>query len=164
MHVILGENLHDADYVANYTTGFEALKKRAAEYPPERVEALTGIDRADVVTLAREYATIRPAAIRLNYGVQRSDRGGKAVRAIAALPALIGSWREVGGGLQLTTSQAFHLNRPGLEMPELQFKSPLRREGRIVNMSELGDALTQLDDPPGKATVVYNSNPPPIAP
>jgi anaerobic selenocysteine-containing dehydrogenase len=151
MHVIIGEKLYDADYVHRYTDGFEALKTRAAEYPPERVEALTGISSGEIVLLAREYATIRPAAIRLNYGVQRSDRGGTAVRAIAALPALIGSWREVGGGVQLTTSQAFHLNRPGLEMPEL-------------NMSELGKALTQLDHPPVKAMVVYNSNPASIAP
>jgi anaerobic selenocysteine-containing dehydrogenase len=164
MHVIIAEKLHDADYVADYTNGFEALAQRAAEYPPERVEALTGIDRSDVVALAREYATTRPAAIRLNYGVQRSDRGGTAVRAIAALPALVGSWREVGGGLQLSVSQAFHVNRPGLEMPELQLRSPLGREARIVNMSELGKALTQLDNPAVKAMVVYNSNPAAIDP
>ena len=164
MHVIIGENLHDADYVANYTDGFEELKELAAKYPPERVEALTGIDRADVVALAREYATTRPAVIRLNYGIQRSERGGTAVRAIAALPALIGSWREVGGGLQLSTSQAFRLNKSGLEMPELQSRSPLGREARIVNMSELGKALTALNDPPVKAMVVYNSNPAAIAP
>jgi anaerobic selenocysteine-containing dehydrogenase len=164
MHVILNENLHDADYVANYTTGFEALKKRAAEYPPERVEALTGIDRMDVVALAREYATTHPAAIRLNYGVQRSDRGGTAVRAISALPALVGSWREVGGGLQLSTSGAFQLNRAGLEMPELQMRSSLGREARLVNMTELGKALTELSDPPVKALVNYNSNPAAIAP
>jgi anaerobic selenocysteine-containing dehydrogenase len=164
MHIILGENLHDADYVANYTTGFETLKKRAAEYPPERVEALTGIDRADVIALAREYATTRPAAIRLNYGVQRSDRGGTAVRAISALPALAGSWKDVGGGLQLSTSGAFQINRTGLEMPELQMRSPLGREARIVNMSELGKALTSLKDPPVKAMINYNSNPAAIAP
>jgi anaerobic selenocysteine-containing dehydrogenase len=164
MHVILAENLHDADYVANYTTGFEALKKRAAEYPPERVEALTGIERADVVLLAREYATTRPAAIRLNYGVQRSDRGGTAVRAISALPALTGSWREAGGGLQLSTSGAFQVNRPALEMPELQMRSPLGREARLVNMTELGKALTALKDPPVKAMINYNSNPAAIAP
>jgi anaerobic selenocysteine-containing dehydrogenase len=164
MHVIIGEKLYDADYVDRYTDGFEALRKRVLEYTPERVEALTGIPRTDVVSLAREYATIRPAAIRLNYGVQRSDRGGTAVRAIVALPALIGSWREAGGGAQLSTSHAFHLNRPALEMPELQFKSPLMREARLVNMSELGKALTQLDDPPVKAMVVYNSNPAAIAP
>ena len=164
MHVIIGENLHDADYVANYTHGFDALANRAREYPPERVEQLTGIGREDVVALAREYATTRPAAIRLNYGVQRSERGGSATRAIAALPALVGSWREVGGGLQLSTSQAFQLNKTGLEMPELQRRSPLGREARVVNMAELGKALTQLKDPPVKAMVVYNSNPASIAP
>ena len=164
MHVIIGEQLHDAEYVTNYTNGFDALVQRAREYPPERVEALTGIPCEDVVSLAREYATTRPAAIRLNYGIQRSDRGGAATRAIAALPALVGSWREVGGGLQLSTSQAFQLNKAGLEMPELQRRSPLGREARIINMSELGKALTQLDAPPVKAMVVYNSNPASIAP
>jgi len=164
IHVIIGEKLHDAGYVANYTSGFEALVERAREYPPNRVERLTGIAREDVISLAREYATTRPSAIRLGYGIQRSDRGGAATRAIAALPALVGSWREVGGGLQLSTSQAFQLNRAGLEMRELQGRSPLGRAARIVNMSELGKALTQLKDPPLKSMVVYNSNPAAIAP
>jgi anaerobic selenocysteine-containing dehydrogenase len=128
------------------------------------VEALTGIAREDVVSLAREYATTRPAVIRVNYGVQRSERGGAAVRAIAALPALTGSWREVGGGLQLSTSQAFRFKEDGLRMPELQLKSPLGREARLVNMSELGKALTALDNPRVHAMVVYNSNPASIAP
>jgi anaerobic selenocysteine-containing dehydrogenase len=164
IHVIIAENLHDADYVARYTNGFDELRELVKEYDPERVAALTGIASADIVQLARDYATTRPSVIRLNYGVQRSDRGGAAVRAIAALPALTGSWREPGGGLQLSTSQAFQFNRPGLEMPELQKRSPLGREARIVNMSELGKALTELDAPPVKATVVYNSNPAAIAP
>ena len=164
MHVIIGEKLYDAEYVADYTHGFDELAERAREYPPEHVEALTGIPREDVVMLAREYATTHPAAIRLNYGIQRSDRGGAATRAIAALPALVGSWREVGGGLQLSTSQAFQVNRTGLEMPELQKRSALGREARIVNMTELGKALTELDAPPVKALVVYNSNPASIAP
>ena len=164
MHVIIGENLHDRDYVSAYTEGFDELKELATKYPPERVEALTGIDRADIVSLAREYATTRPAVIRLNYGTQRSERGGTAVRAIAALPALVGSWREIGGGVQLSTSQAFRLNKDGLEMPELQSRSPLGREARLVNMTELGKALTSLNDPPVKAMVVYNSNPASIAP
>jgi anaerobic selenocysteine-containing dehydrogenase len=164
IHVIIGQNLHDADYVAKYTNGFEELRELAKDYNPERVSALTGIASQDIVQLARDYATTRPAVIRVNYGVQRSDRGGAAVRAITALPALVGSWREPGGGLQLSTSQAFQFNRIGLEMPELQKRSPLGREARIVNMSELGKALTELDAPPVQAVVVYNSNPAAIAP
>ncbi|HCC58459.1 MAG TPA: molybdopterin oxidoreductase, partial [Solibacterales bacterium] len=111
MHVIIREQLHDTDYIARYTEGFDELARRAAEYPPQRVASLTGLSIEDIELLAREYATTRPAAIRLNYGVQRSERGGMAVRVIALLPALTGSWREVGGGLQLSTSGAFEFDR-----------------------------------------------------
>jgi anaerobic selenocysteine-containing dehydrogenase len=162
-HIIIGENLHDAEYIARYTNGFDALKELARKYDPERVSSLTGIAKEDIVELARTYALSRPAAIRLNYGVQRSERGGAAVRAISMLPALTGSWRERGGGLQLSTSQAFHFDKASLEMPELQMKS-LGCEARLINMAELGKALTEVDAPPVKAIVVYNSNPAAIAP
>ena len=163
MHVIIGEGLHDADYVARYTDGFDGLRERVRHWTPQRAAELTGIAAGEIVQLAREYATTRPAAIRLNYGVQRSERGATSVRAVALLPVLTGSWKEVGGGLQLSTSQAYHLNRAGLERADLQ-QVALGREARIVNMSQLGQALTTLDDPPVKALVVYNSNPAAIAP
>ncbi len=164
MHVIIGENLYDADYVARYTSGFGSLRQRVQQYPPERVSALTGIAKDDVVQLAREYATVKPAVIRLNYGLQRSERGAMAVRAISLLPALTGSWKEVGGGAVLSTSGAFQLNRAALERPDLQLQSTLGREARIVNMSQLGLALNELTGPPVKALVVYNSNPAAVAP
>jgi anaerobic selenocysteine-containing dehydrogenase len=164
MHVIIGEKLHDADYVARHTNGFEALRERVRAYHPERVAALTGIAKDDIVQLAREYATTRPAAIRLNLGMQRSEQGRAAWRAIPGSLAPTGFWRETGGGLQLSLSHAFQFNRRGFELPELQWRSPLGREARLVNMSELGKALTGLDAPPVKAIVVYNSNPATIAP
>ncbi len=164
MHVIIAEGLEDAGYVNRYTSGFEGLRRRVKEYPPERVAALTGIAQSDIIELAREYASIRPAVIRLNYGLQRSERGAMAVRAISLLPALIGSWQEVGGGAVLSTSGAFQINRAALERPDLQVRSPLGREARLVNMSLLGSALNDLSDPPVKALVVYNSNPAAVAP
>ncbi len=163
MHVIVGEGLHDADYVERYTEGFDALRERVRAWTPQRAAGLTGIAAAGIVQLAREYATARPAAIRLNYGVQRSERGATAVRTIALLPALTGSWKDVGGGLQLSTSQAFQLNRDALERADLQ-QLALGREARLVNMSLLGQALTTLENPPIQAIVVYNSNPAAIAP
>jgi anaerobic selenocysteine-containing dehydrogenase len=169
IHVILRDGLEDADYVARFTEGLDELKSCAAAYPPQRVEQLTGIPAADVELLAREYATTVPAVIRVNYGVQRSERGGLSVRAIACLPALTGSWKHAGGGLQLTTSGAFAFNLDALERPDLQLKSPLARPARVVNMSRLGHALNELgrspeDGPPVKALFVYNSNPAAIAP
>jgi anaerobic selenocysteine-containing dehydrogenase len=163
MHVIAGENLHDADYVARHTEGFEELRRRVREWTPQRAAELTGLGAEEIAGLAREYATTRPAVIRLNYGIQRSERGAMAVRAVALLPVLIGSWKEIGGGMQLSTSQAFHLNRAGLERADLE-QQALGREARLVNMTELGHALTTAGDPPVKALVVYNSNPAAIAP
>jgi anaerobic selenocysteine-containing dehydrogenase len=164
MHVITREGLEDRDYVEQYTLGYGELKERVLEWTPDRAAQLTGLASQDIVELAREYATTRPAVIRLNYGVQRSERGAMSVRTIALLPALTGAWRDAGGGVQLSTSYAFPMNRAALEMPELQLKSALGREARIVNMSSLGEALTTLDKPPVKAMVVYNSNPAAIAP
>ena len=159
-HIILRDHLEDRAYIDQNVSGFEELKSIAAQYPPARVEALTGIAAADVEALAREYATTRPAVIRLNYGVQRSERGGAAVRAIIALPALTGSWKDVGGGAQLSTSGGYPFNRTALEMPELQGST----QKRLINMTELGKALTAVNDPPVRAMVVYNSNPVAIAP
>lgn len=163
MHVILEERLFDADYVERFTTGLEGLREKTRQYPPQRAAELTGIGAEEIASLAREYAATRPAAIRLNYGVQRSERGAMSVRTVALLPVLTGAWRRAGGGLQLSTSQAFHLNRAGLERAEMQ-RAALGREARMVNMTELGRALNELGSPPVKALVVYNSNPAAIAP
>jgi molybdopterin guanine dinucleotide-containing S/N-oxide reductase-like protein len=158
MHVLIGEDLYDADFVARHTVGFDALRERAREYPPERVAAWTGIAADDMRRLAREYATVRPAAIRLNYGVQRGENGGMAVRAITMLPCLTGSWKEIGGGLQLSTSGGFPINRAVLAREDL---GPV---ARTINMAELGRVLHEAANPPVKALFVYNCNPAAIAP
>ena len=163
MHVILGEGLEDAEYIRQHTEGIDALRERVREWTPQRASELTGIAAEEIAALAREYATTRPAVIRLNYGVQRSERGGMAARAIGLLPAVTGSWKDLGGGLQLSTSQAHHLNKVGLERADLQ-QTALGREARTVNMVELGRALASLESPPVKALVVYNSNPAAVAP
>jgi anaerobic selenocysteine-containing dehydrogenase len=175
MHVILNMGLEDCEYIARCTTGFEELKAHAMrpEHSPEKVAAITGISAETIVRLARAYATAgrngsAPAAIRLNYGIQRSENGGTAARAVCMLPLLTGAWKYRGGGLQLSTSGSFPFDSNALQMPELMEASPLGRAARVVNMSQLGQALT-LDDagvggPPVKALFVYNSNPAAVAP
>jgi anaerobic selenocysteine-containing dehydrogenase len=177
MHVILSEGLEDREYIARCTTGFDDLKAHALhpEYSPESVAVATGISPEMIAWLARTYAMAGrasdkgPAAIRLNYGIQRSENGGTAARAVCMLPLLTGAWKYKGGGLQLSTSGSFPFNESALEMPELMAASPLGRPSRVVNMSQLGQALTTLGKngrggPPVKAMVVYNSNPAAIAP
>jgi len=168
MHVILREGLEDRAYTAAHTHGLAELRARAAEYTPECVEKWTGIPAGVVETLAREYATTRPAVIRMNYGVQRSENGGASARAIAMLPALTGAWQHLGGGLQLSTSGAFEFDKHAIERPDLAYLSPLGRPARVVNMSLLGEALNATGSyeggPAVHALFVYNSNPAVIAP
>jgi len=178
MRVILNEGLEDRAYIAEMTHGFERLAELVYLYTPERVAAWTGVTAAEIEQLAREYATTHPAFLRLNYGVQRSENGGTAVRAIAMLPALTGAWKFRGGGGQLSTSGAFQWNKQALERPDLALASPLGRLARVVNMSQLGHALTELgqgreggnegareqDGPAVHALFVYNSNPGAVAP
>jgi len=163
MHVILNEGLEDRAYIDSMTHGFDKLAECAREYTPARVAAWTGMTAAEVEQLAREYATTRPAVLRLNYGVQRAEYGGATVRAIAMLPALTGAWKYRGGGGVLSTSGAFAWNEHALRRPDLQNASPLGHEARLVNMSALGQALTEID-PPVHALFVYNSNPGAVAP
>jgi len=170
MHVILREGLEDRPYAEAMTHGLEQLYERVREYTPQRVANWTGMTPGEIEQLAREYATTRPAAIRLNYGVQRVENGGAAVRAIIMLPALTGAWKHRGGGAQLSTSGAFEFDEDALRRPDLALQSPLGRLARVINMSQLGEALTGLghDDwregPAVHALFVYNSNPGAVAP
>ena len=158
MHIIIRDGLQDQDYIDRYTLGFDALKERVKEYPPSRVSHITGIPETTIERITHEYATHSPAFIRVNYGLQRHAGGGMSVRNIFCLPALLGSWRYPGGGAVLSTSGFFKYNYAALERSDL-----IQGHPRTINMSKLGEALTNAD-PPVRAIVVYNSNPGAVAP
>jgi len=166
MHVLIAEDLVDHEYIARHTIGYAQLKARAQRYTPARVAEICGISEDTVVTLAREYASAKPAAIRLNYGMQRAKGGGQATRAVACLPALIGAWRDPAGGLLMSTSGFAPVDALAQARPDLR---PVPdKVPRLVNMSAIGDALCHPGDasfgPKIEALVVYNSNPVAVAP
>jgi anaerobic selenocysteine-containing dehydrogenase len=161
MHVIWSEGLQDDEYLKMGGVGAEALRERVLrEYAPRRVAEITGVDIGAIETLARRLAREQPSLIRLNYGMQRHRGGGMAVRTIACLPAIVGSWRYPGGGALLSTSGTYDFASDRLTRPDL---SPPGT--RTVNMNELGEALAgELAGPPVRALYVYNSNPAAVAP
>ena len=168
MHELIQNDWLDHDYLANYTLGWDALRERALIWPPERAAAVCGISVAQIKSLALDYGTCKArgerAAIRMNYGLQRTRGGGNAVRAIACLPALIGAWRHPAGGVLLSTSGDYAEDKRALQRPELL----AGRVPRTVNMTSIGNALLQPASaefgPAIEAMIVYNSNPVAIAP
>ncbi|HEX7437356.1 MAG TPA: molybdopterin-dependent oxidoreductase, partial [Caldimonas sp.] len=172
MHELIGNDWLDHDYIERHTEGWPKLRARALEWPAERVAETCGITADEVRGLARDYGSARPAAIRLNYGMQRVRGGGNAVRLIAILPCLVGAWRHRAGGLLLSSSGWFRHARDdaALQRPDLL----AGRRPRTINMSTIGDDLLresgeELADgsrfgPQIEALVVYNSNPVAVAP
>ncbi len=154
-HEIFAHGWHDEPWLEAHALGWREYRARAQECPPERAAQLTGVPAEDIRRLAALYAApeSRPALVRLNYGLNRHTNGAAMVRAVALLPALVGDWARPGGGARLSTSAAFGLNRKGMARPDLEPRTP-----RTINMSLLGQALTELD-PPVRAMFVYSANP-----
>ena len=161
MNVIVEEDLVDHDYVEKYTIGFDELKQRVADYPPEKVAAITGVPADDIRTLAREFATAQPSVVRIGVAVERHAGGGQTVRALACLPALVGSWRRPGGGILQLPIWAFPIDWGSALRPDL-----IAPGTRVLNQWRLGPALAgEMDlDPPIQSLFVYNSNPLVVAP
>ena len=168
MHELIHHDWLDHEYLAQHTLGWDQMRARALQWPPERAAAVCGITPDQIRALAQAYGACRgdagPAAIRLNYGMQRVRGGGNAVRLIAALPALIGAWRHRAGGMLLSSSGSFPVNRAALQRPDLL----AGRRPRTINMSTIGDDLLRPASaefgPAIAALVVYNSNPVAVAP
>jgi anaerobic selenocysteine-containing dehydrogenase len=164
MHELIVNEWLDHDYIERHTEGWPRLRERALQWPPERTADVCGISAGEVRALARDYGTTQPAAIRLNYGMQRVRGGGNAVRLIAILPCLVGAWRHRAGGLLLSSSGWFPVNRAALQRPDLL----AGRRPRTINMSTIGDDLLREASadfgPRIEALVVYNSNPVAVAP
>jgi len=157
MHVIIRDELHDADYIARHTIGFDALVERVKDYPPARVAAITGLSASDVEKLARLYATTRPAALRLMVGMERYSNGSLGFRAVACLPALTGAWRELGGGICHFTGDLFY---EALDYSAVLAPASLPKPARSVHLAQLGRVLTDSTlAPPITWMLVYNLNP-----
>lgn len=162
MNVIVADGLHDADYVQRHTLGFDRLCERLADFPPDRVAQITRVPEEVIRDLAQAYATVRPAAIRTLVGMEHRRAGAMTFRTIACLPALVGAWRDRGGGLVAMTGR--HM-RTALPMERLGGPRPGGPQPRSINMLQIGRALTDKAlDPPVRALVVYSGNPAAMAP
>ncbi len=156
---ILERGAQDRQFIARYTTGFQAYERVVQEWTRERTLAVTGIPPEIFDEWVDQMIHRRPLLFRTGYGVQRQVDGAKTIWAISCLSLLLGTPQEVGGGHLVGNGGAFGIDWDRLGRPDLMSSSP-----RTVNMLQLGHALLDLDNPPIRALIVYNSNPAVTAP
>jgi anaerobic selenocysteine-containing dehydrogenase len=162
MHVLIRDGLTDKQWVADHTLGFEQLSLHVGEWTPERAAATCGVAAADIERLAEMYGTIRPAVIRTLIGAEHHENGAMFFRTLSCLPALVGAWRDRGGGLARSVGvwSGSVVDGKALERPDLLGD----RQPRWVNMSRLGEILTETTNPAIKGLMVWGCNPLVITP
>lgn len=140
----------DSQFLAAYTRGGEKLRAKARAWTFDRAAEEAGVTARDIEAAAELYATTSPAVIRCGWGQERNRNGGNATLAILALPAVAGKFGVRGGGYAMSNTSAWGITRNWVPADEPRT--------RIINMNQLGRALTECNDPPVKLLFVYNSN------
>jgi len=143
------EGFADRAFLDAHTRGADQLREKARAWTFERAAAEAGIPTDLLATVADWYATTTPALIRCGWGQERNRNGGNSSLAILALPAVGGKFCVRGGGYAMSNTAAW-----GIERTWIGAQEP---STRIVNMNQLGRALTE-GDPPITVLFVYNSN------
>ncbi|MGO4721855.1 MULTISPECIES: formate dehydrogenase subunit alpha [unclassified Inquilinus] len=99
LHTIITEGLYDWQYVQGYTEGFDALRERIKDFPPEKMEAVCGVPAETIRAVARAYATSRASLIFWGMGISQHVHGTDNARCLIALALITGQIGRPGTGL-----------------------------------------------------------------
>ena len=172
MHIIHRDGLEDTAFVQAYVQGYDELVRDVLPtFTPEYVSSICGVPVEIIEELAHAYAKAKAPFIRLGSGVSRYGNGAMSCRCINALPAVVGAWQHLGGGLLSSSSSSQYFNKSFMQQPNTPTPSK-----RMMPMILLGDLLTNpkallehgLEDTSGGVPVhslyIFSSNPAITAP
>jgi anaerobic selenocysteine-containing dehydrogenase len=167
-HVILEEELYDGDFVENYIHGWDAFKERVREYPLERVQDITWVDKALVRKAARMYATTKPACIHWGVPTEQTNNCADCTRILTGLMAATGNLDAPGGNV-------LYVNPPTRTVAEFSRHKDLSQEQRakrlggdqfklgarvaFINPKKAWDAILTEKPYPLKAGILCGTNP-----
>jgi len=158
-HVLVARGWADEAFLAAHALGFDAFRAMLAEYPPERVSAITGVGEPVIERLAEAIGTVKPMTICAGFGMQRYTNSGQAMRAIIALLALTGNIGRPGAGWVYANLQSHIFSTP---KDPLAFFPPERDDGPIrvsVSTARLGAGVLAQRDPPVRMAWIERGNP-----
>ena len=119
LHVIINEELYDKKFVADWTSGFEELKKHVQDYPPSKISAITWIPEKDIVDAARMFAKTVPSCLIQRNPIDQNCNAVQTSRAIFILNALCGNLDKKGGNLLPTRGDIINENMVRAQLEKL---------------------------------------------
>ncbi|HEX6143875.1 MAG TPA: formate dehydrogenase subunit alpha, partial [Geminicoccaceae bacterium] len=99
MHVIVEEGLYDRQYIQAHTENFAELKEHLAQFPPERMAEVCGIDAGTLRTVARTFAGAQRAIVFWGMGISQHVHGTDNARCLISLVLMTGQVGRPGTGL-----------------------------------------------------------------
>ncbi len=158
IHALFERGKVDRAFLDRHATGVDELQKRASKWSLDEAARVAGLPVAQLERFLDLYIAASPAVIRCGWGMERNRNGGSAVAAVLALPAITNKFGVRGGGYTLSNGDA-----KWTLTAETAIGEPVAKT-RVVNMSELGNALRTLREPAVELLFVYNCNPAVTAP
>lgn len=164
MHVLLRDNLADADFLASHTDFDPGFAVHLGTKTPQWAAEITGLSAAEIEAFAHLVGENPRTYFRLGYGFSRQRNGATNMHAALSIPAMTGAWKQRGGGAFHSNSGAWNLDKSLIT--GAAFKQP---GVRALDFSRIGAILTGdkkalKDGPPVKALLIQNTNPMVVTP
>lgn len=144
LNVIINEDLYDHDFVENWCYGFDELKERVQEYPPEKVADITWIPKEKIVEVARVIANAKPCTFGWGLAFDQNPNGVQLGHAFLAIVAITGNI-DVPGGVTVG--------------PPAALMGKWRMDARSELSDELWDKRIGAKEYPGFATAMATTQP-----
>ena len=160
LHIIHRDGLADTDFIKEHVQGYDELVKEVLlNFTPEKASDICGVSVDRMTEFAHAYATSKAPFIRLGSGLSRYGNGAMTCRAINALPAVVGAWQYLGGGLLSSASGSKFIGKDVMQQAHVH--APAKR---LMPMIKLGEMLTNPEGVGVHSLYVFSSNPAITAP
>lgn len=160
LHIIHRDGLADIDFIKKHVQGYDELVNDVLlDFTPEKASELCGVSVERMTEFAHAYANAKAPFIRLGSGLSRYGNGAMSCRAVNALPAVVGAWQHLGGGLLSSASGSKFVGKDVMQQAHVDVPAK-----RLMPMIKLGEMLTNPSGTAVHSLYVFSSNPAITAP
>ena len=160
LHIIHRDGLADLEFINQHVQGYDQLVEQTLiDFTPEKASEICGVSVERMTEFAHAYAKAKAPFIRLGSGLSRYGNGAMTCRAINALPAVVGAWQHLGGGLLSSASGSKFVGKDVMQQAHVHAPAT-----RLMPMIKLGEMLTNPEGTKVHSLYIFSSNPAITAP